>query len=240
MAAFALGAGENGWLIVLTIVMMALIFIGLWGLSVLRGQVERELRLLYQQNVELYLERLEHNKLLGVVFRKPVLLLYRLEGYMKQGDDEAIRRTIAQLDRMNLPPRDRVQFYQQRLSFFASAGDGEQARASRDALAAFLKKSKADRVERYQAMLQDADQIVSVYVDRDTSLIPVLREQAAQTADLIQRGVLQYRLAKLYHFAGDGDMVQVYLKRAGKNLKKTAYEVMIKAALEDHSALERQ
>lgn len=240
MAAFALGAGENGWLIVLTIVMMALVFIGLWGLSVLRGQVERELRLLYQQNVELYLERLEHNKLLGVVFRKPVLLLYRLEGYMKQGDDEAIRRTIAQLDRMNLPPRDRVQFYQQRLSFFASAGDGEQARASRDALAAFLKKSKADRVERYQAMLQDADQIVSVYVDRDTSLIPALREQAAQTADPIQRGVLQYRLAKLYHFAGDGDMVQVYLKRAGKNLKKTAYEVMIKAALEDHSALERQ
>lgn len=240
MAAFALGAGENGWLIVLTIVMMALVFIGLWGLSALRGQVERELRLLYQQNVELYLDRLEHNKLLGLVFRKPVLLLCRLEGYMKQGDDEAIRRTIAQLDRMNLPPRDRIQFYQQRLSFFASAGDREQARASRDALAAFLKKSKADRVERYQAMLRDADQIVSVYVDRDTSLIPVLREQAAQTADPIQRGVLQYRLAKLYHFAGDGDMTQVYLKRAGKNLQKTVYAVMIEEALEDNSALERQ
>lgn len=240
MAAFTLGAGKNGWLIVLTIVMTALVFAGLWGLSVLREQAERELRLLYQQNVELYLERLEHNKLLGLVFRKPVLLLYRLEGYMKRGDEGAIRRTIAQLDRMNLPPRDRVQFYQQRLSFFAWAGDGEQARASRDALAAFLKKSKADRVERYQAMLREADQIVSVYVDRDTSLIPVLREQAGQAAGPVQRGVLQYRLAKLYHFAGDGDMAQIYLKQAGKNLQKTVYEVMIEAALEDHSALERQ
>lgn len=239
MAAFAQGGGY-GWLILPTVVMMALVFVGLWGLSALRSQAERELRLLYQQNVALYLERLENNKLLGLVFRKPVLLLYRLEGYMKQGDDAAIRRTIAQLDRMSLPPRDRVQFYQQRLSFFASAGEGEQARASRDALADFLKKSKADRVEKYQAMLRDADQIVSVYVDRDTALIPALREQAGKTADPVQRGVLQYRLAKLYHFAGEADMTQVYLKRAGKNLQKTVYEVMIKEALEDHSALERQ
>lgn len=231
---------QYGPVLALTAGMMALVFLLLRGLSALREQAERELRLLYQQNVELYLERLEHNKLLGLVFRKPVLLLYRLEGYMKQGDDEAIRRIIAQLDRMNLPPRDRVQFYQQRLSFYASAGDGEQARASRDALAAFLKKSKADQVERYQAMLRDADQIVSVYVDRDTSLIPALREQAAQTADPVRRGVVQYRLAKLYHFAGDGDMVQVYLKRAGKNLQKTVYAVMIEEALKDNSALERQ
>lgn len=240
MAAFALGAGKNGWLIVLTIVMTALVFAGLWGLSVLREQAERELRLLYQQNVDLYLERLEHNKLLGLVFRKPVLLLYRLEGYMKRGDEGAIRRTIAQLDRMNLPPRDRVQFYQQRLSFFAWAGDGEQARASRDALAAFLKKSRAGQAERYRAMLREADQLVSVYIDRDTSLIPALREQAGQAAGPVQRGVLQYRLAKLCHFAGDGDMAQVYLEQAGKNLQKTVYEVMIETALEDHSALERQ
>ena len=231
---------QYGLVLALTAGMMALVFILLWGLSALREQAERTLRLLYQQNVELYLERLEHNKLLGLVFRKPVLLLYRLEGYMKQGDDEAIRRIIAQLDRMSLPPRDRVQFYQQRLSFYASAGEAEQARASRDALAAFLKKSKADRVERYQAILRDADQIVPVYVDRDTSLIPALREQAARTADPVQRGVIQYRLAKLYHFAGDGDMVQVYLKRAGKNLQKTVYAVMIEEALKDNSALERQ
>ncbi len=240
MAAFAQWAGEYAWMIVLTLVMAALVFAAMRGLSALRGQAERELRLLYQRDVELYLERLEHNGRLALVFRKPMLLLFQLEGYMKKGDDGAIRRIIAQMDRMKLPPRDRVEFYQKRLSFFASVGEGEEARASRDALAAFLKKSRADRVEKYQAMLRDADQIIAVYVDRDTSAIPALRDQAAQTADPVQRGVIQYRLAKLYYFDGNEDMTQVYLKRAGKNLQKTVYEVMIKEALEDRSALERQ
>jgi len=240
MAAFAQRAGEYAWIIVPTLVTAALLFAGMRALPALRGQAERELRLLYQQDVELYLERLENNRHLSLVFRKPMLLLFRLEGYMKKGDDQGIRRTIAQLDRLNLPPRDRVEFCQKRLAFFASVGEGDEARASRDALAAFLKKTKADRMEKYQAMLQEADQIIAVYVDRDTSAIPALRDQAAQTDDPVRRGVIQYRLAKLYHFDGNGDMTQFYLKRAGKNLQKTVYEVMIKEALEDHSVLERQ
>ncbi len=230
----------NWWLLVLTVAMMVLVFLALRLLSALRTQAERELRRLYQQDVGLYLERLEHNRRLALVFRKSVLLLYRLEGYMKLGDDTAIRQIIAQLDQMRLQPRDELLFLQDRLSFFVSAGDWDEARASRDALVSFLQKTKADRQERYQKVIADADQIIGVYVDRDTSLIPALRTQAADTADPVQRGVLQYRLAKLYHFAGDGDMRQVYLKRAAKNLKNTYYAVMIKEAQEDPSVLERQ
>ena len=232
--------GGSWWLLALTLVMMVLVFLALHLLSALRAQAERELRRLYQQDVRLYLERLEHNSRLKLVFRKSVLLLYQLEGYMKLGDDEAIRTLIAQLDQLRLPPRDKLLFLQDRMSFFVSAGEWEEARASRDDLAAFLRKTKADRQEQYQKVIADADQIIGVYVDRDTSLIPALRAQAADTADPVQRGVLQYRLAKLYHFAGDIDMRRVYLKRAAKNLKNTYYAVMIKEALEDPSVLERQ
>ncbi len=226
--------------IVMTAVLTLLVLLSLRGLSALRRQAERELRVLYQRDVDLYLERLEHNRLLGLVFRKPALLLCRLEGYMKKGDSEKLRETIAQLDRMRLPPRDRVQFYQDRLSYFASVGDAGEARASRDALAAFLKRSKADRQEKYRRMLEDADQIIAVYLDRDASLLPRLREQAAGASDPTQRGILQYRIAKLFHFAGDQDMVAVYLKRARKNLQNTYYEVMIKEAMEDPSTLDRR
>ena len=104
----------------------------------------------------------------------------------------------------------------------------------------FLHKSKADRQAQYQKVIADADQIIGVYVERDTSLIPALRAQAADTADPVQRGVLQYRLAKLYHFAGNVEMRQVYLKRAAKNLQNTYYAVMIKEAQTDPTALERQ
>ena len=159
---------------------------------------------------------------------------------MKLGDNQMIRQIIAQLDQMSLQPRDKLLFLQDRLSFFVSTGEWDEARASRDSLVSFLHKSKADRQAQYQKVIADADQIIGVYVERDTSLIPALRAQAADTADPVQRGVLQYRLAKLYHFAGNVEMRQVYLKRAAKNLQNTYYAVMIKEAQTDPTVLERQ
>ena len=88
LSSVQLQASGVDWLpLALTLVMMALIFLALRLLSALRTQAEKELRRLYQQDVALYLERLEHNRRLKLVFRKSVLLLYRLEGYMKLGDN---------------------------------------------------------------------------------------------------------------------------------------------------------
>lgn len=105
LSSVQLQASGVDWLpLALTLVMMALIFLALRLLSALRTQAEKELRRLYQQDVALYLERLEHNRRLKLVFRKSVLLLYRLEGYMKLGDNQMIRQIIAQLDQMSLQP----------------------------------------------------------------------------------------------------------------------------------------
>ena len=243
MAVISLSAGNllaGWWVLIPTVVMIALAFLGLQLLASLRAQAEQELRTLYQRDVGLYLERLENNKRLSLVFRRSMLLLYKLEGYMKTGQDDKILPIIRRLDGMRLPPRDKLLFCQQRLSYFVSVRDREQAMASRDALAGLLKKSRADRTERYQKVLRDADQIIGVFLDRDTKLLPALTQEAAETADPTQRGILQYRIAVLYHFAGDESKVQTYLKRAAKNLKNTYYSVMIKEALQDPAALERQ
>ena len=124
LSSVQLQASGVDWLpLALTLVMMALIFLALRLLSALRTQAEKELRRLYQQDVALYLERLEHNRRLKLVFRKSVLLLYRLEGYMKLGNNQMIRQIIAQLDQMSLQPRDKLLFLQDRLSFFVSTGE---------------------------------------------------------------------------------------------------------------------
>lgn len=157
LSSVQLQASGVDWLpLALTLVMMALIFLALRLLSALRTQAEKELRRLYQQDVALYLERLEHNRRLKLVFRKSVLLLYRLEGYMKLGDNQMIRQIIAQLDQMSLQPRDKLLFLQDRLSFFVSTGEWDEARASRDSLVSFLHKSKADRQAQYQKVIADA------------------------------------------------------------------------------------
>lgn len=242
--ALSAGVGASGpglWLpLVLCVVMVVVVFLSLRLLSAARERSEAELQRLYHQDVDRYLERLENNRLLRLVFRGPVLTLYKLEGYMKKGDEAAIETAIQTLDRARLQPRDKVQFLQKRLSYYVELGDDDQARASRDALVNYLHRTKADQNERYRKMAEDADQIIGVYVERDTSLLVPLREQAAATSDPVQRGILQYRIAKLYHYEDNDDMTVVYLKRALKNLQKTYYEVMIKNALQDRSVLDRQ
>lgn len=221
------------------VLLMILVFIALYLLSLARTQSERELRALLQRDPRLYIERLENNRRLKLVFRPAVLLLYKLEGYMSLNDDGKCRELIAKLDGMKLQPRDRLQFYQTKLSFYAYAGDGEQAKATLTQLEDFLHKSGADEVDQYKKLLRQARQIVAVYVDKDISMLPKLQRQAAATKDGADRGLLQFRIAKLSHYAGDEDQAEVYLNRAAKNLKNTAYSVIIDSALEDHTVLER-
>ena len=221
------------------VLLMILVFIALYLLSLARTQSERELRALLQRDPQLYIERLENNRRLKLVFRPAVLLLYKLEGYMSLNDDGKCRELIAKLDGLKLQPRDRLQFYQTKLSFYAYAGDGEQAKATLTQLEDFLHKSGADEVDQYKKLLRQARQIVAVYVDKDISTLPKLQRQAAATKDGADRGLLQFRIAKLSHYAGDEDQAEVYLNRAAKNLKNTAYSVIIDSALEDHSVLER-
>ena len=221
------------------VLLMILVFIALYLLSFARTQSERELRALLQRDPQLYIERLENNRRLKLVFRPAVLLLYKLEGYMSLNDDGKCRELIAKLDGMKLQPRDRLQFYQTKLSFYAYAGDGGQAKATLTQLEDFLHKSGADEVDQYKKLLRQARQIVAVYVDKDISMLPKLQRQAAATKDGADRGLLQFRIAKLSHYAGDEDQAEVYLNRAAKNLKNTAYSVIIDSALEDHSVLER-
>ncbi len=221
------------------VLLMILVFIALYLLSLARAQSERELRALLRRDPRLYIERLENNRRLKLVFRPAVLLLYKLEGYMSLNDDGKCRELIAKLDGMKLQPRDRLQFYQTKLSFYAYAGDGEQAKATLTQLEDFLHKSGADEVDQYKKLLRQARQIVAVYVDKDISMLPKLQRQAAATKDGADRGLLQFRIAKLSHYAGDEDQAEVYLNRAAKNLKNTAYSVIIDSALEDHSVLER-
>ena len=221
------------------VLLMILVFIALYLLSLARTQSERELRALLQRDPRLYIERLENNRRLKLVFRPAVLLLYKLEGYMSLNDDGKCRELIAKLDGMKLQPRDRLQFYQTKLSFYAYAGDGEQAKATLTQLEDFLHKSGADEVDQYKKLLRQARQIVAIYVDKDISMLPKLQRQAAATKDGADRGLMQFRIAKLSHYAGDEDQAEVYLNRAAKNLKNTAYSVIIDSALEDHSVLER-
>ncbi len=212
-------------------VMVVLAFVLLQFLVYARRQAELELDRLFKSDIKLYLERLEHNKRLGYIFRKPILLLLKLDGYLKTGNDDAIRSLVKELDSIRLEPRDKVEYYQKRMSFFVSVGEADEAKLSFEKLQSYLHSVKADEEDRYRTLLDEGQEIIRVYLDRDVSYMAKLKKKAENTEHPVMRGVMYYRLAKLAHFKGDEEQREKYLKAAAKTLSGTDYEEIIKQAL---------
>ncbi len=219
-------------------IMLVLVFVLMQLLLYSRRQAEQELETLRSGNLKLYLERLENNKRLALVFRKPILLLYKLDGYLRAGDDDRVRAIIKELDGMKLEPRDRVEYLQKRMSFFVSVSETEEARASFSKLSDYLVSVKADTVELYRTMLDEGEEIIRVYLDRDISYMDDLLKKAESTEHPVLRGVMYFRLAKLAYFKGDALSREKYLKLAQSTLGGTDYEEIIAQALISPEILE--
>lgn len=225
------------WLLIFG-VMAVLVFLMLRLQVMLREHTAVVIQNLLVTDPKLCLERLENNRRLKWLYRKPILLLWKLDCYMALGEDENARQTIAQLRKARLEPRDKLELYQKEISFFSTTGEGEKAKKSLEDMQAFLKKVGADKEKQYAAILEEAEIIIGVYVDHNTGLIKKLTGRAEHTKNDIMRGIIQYRIAKLAWFKGDKELVATYLNRAGKNLKGTLYAPIIAAAKEDPSVLE--
>ena len=225
------------WLLIFG-VMAVLVFLMLRLQVMLREHTAVVIQNLLVTDPKLCLERLENNRRLKWLYRKPILLLWKLDCHMALGEDENARQTIAQLRKARLEPRDKLELYQKEISFFSTTGEGEKAKKSLEDMKAFLKKVGADKEKQYAAILEEAEIIIGVYVDHNTGLIKKLTGRAEHTKNDIMRGIIQYRIAKLAWFKGDKELLATYLNRADKNLKGTLYAPIIAAAKEDPSVLE--
>ncbi len=226
------------WIYLLAFVLLTLLSVALFRFFAKgRKEVEEELKKLLAQNPDEYVSRLETNKRLKLLFPKVVMDLFLLDGYMITGSDNKAEQIISKMDKKNLDPGILVEYLQKRLSYYISKGNKEEAVASRDKLLGFLKSVKAEKVEKYKDIMEEADAIVRVYVQKDVSFIDSLVAKAAKSQHPVMRGVTQFRIAKLYHFKGDKGMTEKYLRRAEANLKGTYYEGIIAQALKNNDVL---
>lgn len=222
------------------VVMAVLAFMLIRMTLSLRASAEKELENLRYSNPALHLERLQNNRRLTWVFRKNEILLMQLEGQMRLGQDEEIQRLIEILDAQRLLPREKVDYLQKRMSFFASVGDVEEAKASFEKLETYLRSVKADEVERYRIMLEEGEEIIQVYLDKNPSYRGTLQSKLAATTNPVQKGIRLYRLAKLSWFAQDEGSARSYLDQAKPLLQGSDYAAIIEQAGKDLSILARK
>lgn len=219
------------------VVMVLLAFVMIRLTLSLRASAEKELAQLQYSNPNLFLERLQNNRRLTWVFRKNEILLMQLDGQMRLGQNEEIQRLIEKLDAQRLLPREKVDYLQKRMSFFASTGDVEEAKTSFEKLETYLRSVKADEVEKYRLMLEEGEEIIQVYLDKNPGYRSTLQSKLASTTNPIQKGIRLYRLAKLSWFARDEASARAYLDQAKPLLAGSDYALIIDQAGKDLSIL---
>lgn len=219
------------------VVMVALAFALIRLTVAVRASAEKELAQLQYANPTLFLERLQNNRRLIWVFRKNEILLMQLDGQMRLGQDDQIQRLIRILDAQRLLPREKVDYLQKRMSFFASIGEVEEAKDSFVKLATFLRSVKADEVEKYRIILEEGEEIIQVYLDKNPDYRETLQGKLAATTNPIQKGIRLYRLAKLLWYAHDETAARGYLAQAKPLLAGSDYAPIIEQAQEDPSIL---
>jgi len=229
---------ETYKLAIISFVVMVLLAFALIRLTLaLRASAEKELAQLQYANPTLYLERLQNNRRLNWVFRKNEILLMQLDGQMRLGQDTEIERLIRRLDGQRLLPREKVDYLQKRMSFFASIGEVEEAKESFINLTNYLHSVKADEVEKYRVMLEEGEEITQVYLDKNPEYRSTLLAKLDTTTNPIQKGIRLYRLAKLSWFANDETAARSYLAQAKPLLAGSDYAPIIDQAQEDPSIL---
>ena len=229
---------SNWYWFVIFAVMAAAMYLMLRLQVMLRDSTAAMVSQLLAADPRLCLERLENNRRLSLLFRKNVLLLWKLDCCLALGEDGKARSLIKTLRDRKLEPLDKVELYQKEISFFATSGDGERAKQAYSDLKAFLKEAGAEKDKHYHAIAEEAGLIIGIYVDRNVGLIKKLISRAEHTGNDILRGVTQYRVAKLAWFKGDEELMRTYLTRAAKNLQGTHYAPVIAAAFQDPTILE--
>ena len=151
--------------------MAIIIFLLLRIQVMLRNHMAQTIQVLLIRNPRLCLERLENNRRLKWLYRKTILLLWKLDCYLALGEDEKARQTIQTLRNSRLEPMDKLELFQKELSFFATSGDCDRAKKACADLKSFLKEAGADKEKHYAAIIDEADIIIGVYIDHNVGLI---------------------------------------------------------------------
>lgn len=217
------------WLYILYALIIFLIFIGVrFILHYLRKNTVKHLNeLLYiQENYFLYNELLS-KKRLRLIFRKELIDIFRLNGYLHEGHSDKILEMIAKLDQAKLEPYEKLEYYQKRFSYFVEQNNKEEAKKSLRLLKSIFKKDNE--------VIKEAELIYNIYILHDTSLIPELMEKAKNTKDKVMKGITQYRIAKLYYYDNNYQQVDYYLDKAQENVKGSFwYPIVVEAKKNKH------
>ena len=176
------------------------------------------------ENPGLYFQLLE-NPHLKFLFTSTALMKFQLDGFIYEDDMPKVVELENQLRNAHPAKGDRMEMETALLSYWCrknNRSEAEKALAQIDLLYANVRKPVNQEIQK------DAHRIYRIYIEHDLTIVPELKELAAQQEGG-QKAVTLFRIAKLQDQAEALDTLRLALPLS----RGTAYEPIIQTCIDD-------
>ena len=140
--------------------------------------------------------------------------IMRLNFYVAADNLEMVRDVRKKISKLRLNNENAKAFYGAAFGFFAEKGERELCE---QLLQEMRKQFDGTTDPAAVMMLFDCQLVYDVYIDRNLDRIDGLKQLISAAPDNESKSVYQYRLAKLYHYAGQRSNCIEQLKAARAN-----------------------
>ncbi|MGI6510220.1 MAG: hypothetical protein ACOX1L_06570 [Erysipelotrichaceae bacterium] len=174
-------------------------------------------------DVKTYLNVLNNNKLLKLLYPAGTIENLILDGYMMLDDADIIEKQFEKVEALHLNKGELLDFNLKKLSYFAKADNKKKSKQALDAINKILENNNK---EKYREIKEEADRIFRLYIDKDVSLENKLL-QLANRQKGIQKGITYFRLAKIAYYKKEQKDVEKYLNLAKPLVERTNYQQIV-------------
>ncbi len=174
-------------------------------------------------DVKTYLNVLNNNKLLKLLYPAGTIENLILDGYMMLDDADIIEKQFEKVEALHLNKGELLDFNLKKLSYFAKADNKKKSKQALDAINKILENNNK---EKYREIKEEADRIFRLYIDKDVSLENELL-QLANRQKGIQKGITYFRLAKIAYYKKQQKDVEKYLNLAKPLVERTNYQQIV-------------
>lgn len=135
----------------------------------------------------------------------------KLNYWIEINNDEEVKKLLHRFQNIKMNDDNKVALYSRLFGYYVVKKENQKAIHLKNILIPLLEKKKDDKS---QLLLGEINQVTSIYIDKDTSLLPLLVDTLNSIEDNKTKAILCIRIAKLYHYMNNSEKVNEYLLTA--------------------------
>lgn len=170
-----------------------------------------------------------------IVFSKFTLEFMKLNYYLDHHAYQKAKEQFKKFQQMKLKNRNFLALNLRMFNGALEAKDYSLASALKEAILPILKKQTDSNSKILYGELIQLDKI---YIQKDVSIINDLLEAYDACEDDKIKSLLCFRIAKLYHYMGNAEKVNDYLKLAEEYTEIHENKLSLEALIKDHRGLD--